>query len=418
MRITSIGIAAWFNLMCVAISAGGPPQQEQTVNSLVMAPRTQPSLDDQKEIAALARSSKPEILTWEKAYTQAVVRARAGRGDLLQTLDPAALAQQADRLGVADFTRFRNEFKAGGAFRDPAPDMLKLSARLQTIENVRSRVVILENLTRLLQERIQGEAAGVSRLDLDMLLAALLKCRQDFDHQRTLFRNGLDELKVALGLSPQAAVILDQNSMAAFHEVFESVANWLRQPARNLENLPRIIGKLPEMGDAIVVGQPALSGIDANPDQWEEVMAKAARLAVRKQADPAEGAAEDDARVQLELQIRRRVRGLAEIRRAYANATHEYMTAIRIHDQALERLLSPPSGHSPPRSLLLEQFVSHTASFTSLENQLGDLWTEFRAERLTLYREIGALPYTDWNAFYADLTARSKSADRRVRTDQ
>ena len=276
----------------------------------------------------------------------------------------------------------------------------------------RARVAILENLTKLLQERIQGEAAGVSRLDIDMLLAALLKCRQNFDHQKTLFHNGLDELKVALGLSPQAAVILDQKSMAAFHEVFESVATWLRQPNRNLEDLPQIIGKLPELGDAIVVGQPALSAIDANPDQWEEVMTKAARLAVRKRADPAEGAAEDDAGVQLELQIRRRVRGLAEIRRAYAGATQEYMIAIRIHDQALERLLSPPSGHSPPRSLLLEQFVSHTASFTSLENQLGELWTDFRAERLTLYREIGALPYTDWNAFYADLTARSKGADR------
>ena len=59
-----------------------------------------------------------------------MVRARAGAGALLQTLDPAALDRQADRLGVADFARFRKEFFAGGAFRDPAPDLFALLGRL------------------------------------------------------------------------------------------------------------------------------------------------------------------------------------------------------------------------------------------------------------------------------------------------
>ncbi len=409
MRITSVGIAAWFNLMVVATSFGGSPQREFTANSVPMPARTELSLDDQKEIAALARGSKPELLTWETVYTLAVVRARAGRGPLLQPLDPAALTRQADRLGVADFTRFRNDFFAGAAFRDPAPDMLTLSARLQTIENMSCRVAILESLTKLLQERIQGEASGLSRLDIDVVLAALVKGRRNLDHQKTLFRDGLDELKVALGLSSQAAVILDRKSMAGFHEVFESVAAWLRQPARNLETLPPIIGGLPELGDVILDGQPALSAIDANPDQWEEVLAKAARLALKKRGDPAEGAAADDARFQLELQIRRRVRRLVEMRRAYADATQQYMTVIRIQDQALERLLAPPSDGSPPRSLLLERFVDQTASFASLEDQLTELWTKFRAERLTLYRDIGVLPYADWKAFYADLIARRGS---------
>ena len=46
------------------------------------------------------------------------------------------------------------------------------------------------------------------------------------------------------------------------------------------------------------------------------------------------------------------------------------------------------------------------ANFAALEDQLLELWTTFRAERLMLYREIGVLPYADWKAFYADLTAR------------
>ena len=82
MLITSVGIAAWFNLMFVAISSGSPPQQQFTANSVPMPPRTELSLDDQKEIAALARGSKPELLTWEKVYTLAVVRARGPRDAL------------------------------------------------------------------------------------------------------------------------------------------------------------------------------------------------------------------------------------------------------------------------------------------------------------------------------------------------
>ena len=40
------------------------------------------------------------------------------------------------------------------------------------------------------------------------------------------------------------------------------------------------------------------------------------------------------------------------------------------------------------------------------EDQLITLWTSFQMERLALYRELGVLPYDDWNSFYKDLSAR------------
>ena len=135
MRITSVGFAVSISLFVVTTSLGGPqqlPAPEGAQVGQLLAPRVTSSLDDEKEIAGLAKASKPEIVTWERAYKLALVRARARRGALLQTLDPAALDTQADRLGVADFARFRKEFLAGASFRSPAPDMLALLGRLQS----------------------------------------------------------------------------------------------------------------------------------------------------------------------------------------------------------------------------------------------------------------------------------------------
>jgi hypothetical protein len=401
MRIASVGITALFSSMIVATAFGKPPQQEELILPVIDFP-----LNVQIEIAGLPSNSKPEVLTWETAYALALVRARSGGGELLQSLEPAALSLQADRLGVADFARFRNDFFAGRAFRDPAPDMLALSARLQMIENARWRFVFLENLAKLLQERIQGESSGLSRLDLDVIFAALLKCRQNLDHQKTLFRDGLDEFKVALGLSPQVAVILDRKPMAGFQEAFEAVATWLRQPSRHLDDLYKLTDTVPDPGEVIIEGKPALGAVQANPDQWVEALAKATRLALDKRGDSAQGAAQAEARVGLELKIRRRVRRLVELRRVYVDATQRYALAIRIRDQAFERLIAPRSEGGPSRSQSVERIVEQTVSFTAIEDQLADLWTSFRGERLTLYREIGILPYADWKAFYADLAAQ------------
>ena len=412
VRIASIAFTSLFNLMIVATTFGNPQQMQQPELLVNPVPDKVDSLDVQKEIAGLASNSKPHLLTWESAYMLAVVRAHSGGGELLPSLDPVALSRQVDRLGMAEFSRFRNDLFAGGAFRDPAPDMLALSARLQMIEHARWRIAFLENLTKLLQERIQGESSGLSRLDLDVVFAALVKCRQNFDHQKTLFRDGLDDFKVALGLSPQVAVILDRKPMAGFQDAFEAVATWLRQPSRHLDDLYQLTDAVPDPGEIIIEGKPALGAVQAPPDQWVEALARATRLALEKRSNSAQGAVEAEARVGLELKIRRRVRRLVELRRDYVNATQHYALAVRIQDQAFERMLAPRAEGSPPRSQLLEQLVEQTAIFAASEDELAKLWTSFRGERMTLYREIGVLPYADWKAFYADLGAQRAAAKK------
>ena len=99
-------------------------------------------------------------------------------------------------------SRFKKDFLAGGTLRDPAAtcsDSCVGSGRSTT----RTSVVVHESLNKMLVERIQGESGGLSRLDLDTVFAALIKTRQRLDHQIREFRDGLDQLKVAVGLSPR-----------------------------------------------------------------------------------------------------------------------------------------------------------------------------------------------------------------------
>ncbi len=50
---------------------------------------------------------------------------------------------------------------------------------------------------------------------------------------------------------------------------------------------------------------------------------------------------------------------------------------------------------------LLEQFTQ----LQRAQDHLIGPSSAFKAERLTLYRDLGAFPYDDWKSFYADLGA-------------
>jgi hypothetical protein len=419
MRIVLTGLTTCALSIVAATSVAAPlqpPQPEGAEVADLLVPSAVPSVDD-KATAGLSRDRRAETLTWERLYTLALVRARSGRGTLSAALDPGALADAAASQGVADFARFRTDFLAGDpatghmTFHDPSAAVLKLLGRLQTIDNARRAFFVHENLQRLLQERVQGESSGLNRIDLDTLFASLVRGRQKLADEIRQFRDGLDELKIALGLSPRAAVILDRQSLAAFRGVFDSVDSWARQPQRHLEDLPRLIDRLPSLGEVVVDRLPIMTQIETDPDHWEHVLTAAARLAIKNRGDRDNRPPPEDAGIALELRVRRRIRDLFATRNAYEGEKRSYELAIRLQDQAFERLLAPAAGVAASRSLLLHGLIEHVTQVLDGEDRLAKLWSSFRTERLALYRDLGVLPYNDWISFYADLSARPAAAD-------
>ena len=77
-----------------------------------------------------------------------------------------------------------------------------------------------------------------------------------------------------------------------------------------------------------------------------------------------------------------------------------------MRDHSFESLLAPPvAAIVPSRTPVLTGLIADQRRIHDTQDRLADLWTSFRAERLALYRDLGALPYESWDAFYADLSA-------------
>ena len=93
--------------------AASDGQRAVSLRELVLMPQVPPT--SEKELAGLSERASAEVLTWERAYTLALVRTRSGGTTATESLDPQALAEQARRHGVADFGRFRKELLAGRA---------------------------------------------------------------------------------------------------------------------------------------------------------------------------------------------------------------------------------------------------------------------------------------------------------------
>jgi hypothetical protein len=363
-------------------------------NDTIVA-RFAPTPDYDKEIAGLPKGSRPAVFTWERIYRLALLRAGSDQKE-----------------GIADFLQFSKYFCADASgtaekFRDPSAAVLDLLGRLEAIDNAARNLAFHEGMRNLLLERIQGESSGLRQLDVDMVLASMARARQKRADEINQFRDRLDELKVLLGLSPRVEFILQRPSPSAFLAVHDAVAGWNRKPNRSLQELPHIIGSLPDLGDVVVDGQPVLAKFDKNPDSSEELMTRTALLAIKNRKEPNKIQPQGDADVQLELRIRRRLRSLLETKRAYEGEKRSYDLSIRLQDQTFERLFAPPTEVSSSRSPLLKELIEAGNERLKVEDRLVSLWTSFRIERLALYHDLGALPYEDWPSFYADLSPGS-----------
>ena len=91
-------------------------------------------------------------------------------------------------------------------------------------------------------------------------------------------------------------------------------------------------------GRPILPAIPVFPAIGPAPGRMEDLLRDVTRLAIRNH--PGKGPNPGDGAVALELRVRRRIRRLLEIRRGYEEAKRRYVLAIRLQDQAFERMVT------------------------------------------------------------------------------
>ena len=79
---------------------------------------------------------------------------------------------------------------------------------------------------------------------------------------------------------------------------------------------------------------------------------------------------------------------------------------IRLKDQAFEQIIAPPQGgtgqglaQSANAATQTSNLICFQQRLIGAEGTLQNAWQNYQLARLSLYRDIGTLPYDEWEAF-------------------
>ncbi len=376
---------------------GLPPLGRPLGQPRILVPGGTGAMADAEDaaIAGLPQGARPQVLTWERVYALALIRARSGRANGGATsFDPAWLYRESKQVGVADFARFRADFLAGPpAFHDPAPAMLEVLRLRQAVDDGLRSVKVHERYFRAAMTLRRDDAPGLTNLTIDRIDDAVQQARVELVARRRRFRDALDALKVELGLAPEAAVVPDRTVLAAFGDAFDTADRWLTDPSRGVAQLDAIGKRLPELDDVAIDGRSIVAELRGGSESDDELLRAAARVARRiagsgrpttTRSRPGSAA---------------RCRALQETYLAYALASRRLELRVRRLD---------PGGPFEDTSL-----GAALGELLQVEDRLVDLWTQFQMQRLALLRDLGIMPGNDWPEFLASLQTIKREPGRR-----
>jgi hypothetical protein len=109
---------------------------------------------------------------------------------------------------------------------------------------------------------------------------------------------------------------------------------------------------------------------------------------------------EDD----IKLQIRGDIRGLQTTFQSYEISRQNLVLTIRQKDQGFENIIAPPASanqgaQASQAAIQTTNLISFQGNLLTLENSLVQTWLSYETQRMSLYRDLGTLPYDEWEAY-------------------
>ncbi|MDR3636215.1 MAG: TolC family protein [Isosphaeraceae bacterium] len=113
--------------------------------------------------------------------------------------------------------------------------------------------------------------------------------------------------------------------------------------------------------------------------------------------------------------IRNDIRSILVAYQTYRIARRNFELYARIKDQAFEQLVAPPQpgggGNVANAAIQTQNLVNAQNSLIGTETALITTWYNYQSARLALYRDIGILPYDEWEAFRALFSTEEYTRD-------
>jgi hypothetical protein len=105
------------------------------------------------------------------------------------------------------------------------------------------------------------------------------------------------------------------------------------------------------------------------------------------------------------FQVRTDIRQMHTLYLTYEIARRNLVLTIRQKDQAFEQIIAPPAGaavgtQSNQAAIQTTNLITFQSRLLALEDQLAMSWQQYQIARLSLYRDLGIMPYDEWEAFH------------------
>lgn len=124
----------------------------------------------------------------------------------------------------------------------------------------------------------------------------------------------------------------------------------------------------------------------------------------------------------VKFQVRQQIRFLVQFLENYEITKTNLILVLRQRDQALQQLIAPPDqgagGGGVNPNLAANQatqtinFITAVQQVLDQQNSLIQFWVSYQTERLALYRDLGIMPYDEWEAYYELFAANDAASDR------
>jgi hypothetical protein len=381
-------------------------------------------------------------------------------------------------------------FSSGGNI-DPVIGYIRVMADIAQVELDRRNVEYFNRLMPLYEQLIQGEASGLSQLQVDQSNLNLISARGRLVSDTLSYRQDVEQYRIQLGMPPDIPVVLDRSLIKPFFDAFDKIDAWQRNRNRELKDLPLIVDEIPDLQDVVIDGRSLLavykgSQTYSEEERLEDILRAGERIALEYRLDLMNARAQlydawrqlrvtanalkgvfnvqltnqvftpgvstnpfafvsqakqfalvlhtelplirlaernafrsaiiayqrqrrtlMNAEDFLKFQIRSDIRNMQVAYIQYEIAKRNLVLQIRLKDQAFEQIVAPPQAGATSGGLASSaNAATQTTNLINFQNglinseiALVNQWAQYQLARLTLYRDIGTLPYDEWEAF-------------------
>jgi hypothetical protein len=106
----------------------------------------------------------------------------------------------------------------------------------------------------------------------------------------------------------------------------------------------------------------------------------------------------------VKLQVRTEARQLIQFLETYEINKTALLLALRNRDQTLQNIIAPPAegggGAGTSQATQTINFITSITQILGQQNSVVQGWVQYQTGRLAFYRDLGILPYDEWEAYY------------------